>query len=85
MKGIQLFRALNEEQLLKLISVFTQKEISKIFECSEGFVSNVMSDKKTFEVVETNKQIYDKVPLYMTKGAFSELKETNLYKQIMMK
>jgi hypothetical protein len=79
MKGIHLFKAINSDKLEKLISVFTQKEIAGMFNCTESTVSQYLTDTLTINNVETNKSIYDTVPIYRTKGSWMNSAERNSF------
>ena len=83
MQGSHLFKSLSVDKLEKLMSVFTLQEIGEIFNVSKplvsGFISEALKRGK-----ETNKSIYDGVPLYFTVGAMQELKNTEMYKYLKM-
>ena len=81
MKGVDLFRALSFDKKEKLIQIFTYKEISDIFKCSESTVSLILNDLKSNKHKETNNNIWDKVAIYKTKGAWMNSSERNFLKK----
>jgi hypothetical protein len=82
MKGIHFFKALSQDKLQKLISVFTQKEIAEMFDCNESCVSKFLSDTFSIKHVETNKTMFDGVPIYKTVGCWMDSEARICIKQI---
>lgn len=74
---------LEKYDIIELLNGFTMKEIADRFNCSTTLVNTVA--RKAYATKEINKfeESKEEIEFLGTKGAWAELKSTQLYKQIM--
>lgn len=76
-------KALEKANVIELLRNYTLLEISKMFNTSVMTVNTVATEQFTKREINNFENSREKVEFLGTKGAWAELKSTQLYKQIM--